>query len=153
MSDATTFAIKPKYPETAPGKPLRSYLGTPLLFGDKLIGVFVVTSDKTAAFTEQDRDILERLARWLAISINNAVAHKKLSEYGRYLQDIIDLSDEGILVSAQNGTVLLQNESARRLVGLEKEELAEKSVKNLYTGGSEEAHRIFFENSKESLAV
>ncbi|MCK7520588.1 MAG: GAF domain-containing protein [Ignavibacteriales bacterium] len=47
-------------------------LCVPLIFDDKVVGVLDIQSDKTNAFTEDDRMIFEAVADNIAIAIHNA---------------------------------------------------------------------------------
>ncbi len=55
------------------GEPARSWLGVPLVIGDRVLGSMSVQSFETAgAYTERDRDLLTAVASQTAIAIQNA---------------------------------------------------------------------------------
>jgi CheY-like chemotaxis protein len=58
----------PLYLQGMPGA--RSCLTTPLLLGDKVIGVLHVESDRLAVFSESDRQFAEIFANYLALSLH-----------------------------------------------------------------------------------
>ncbi|MFH2104377.1 MAG: PAS domain S-box protein [Chloroflexota bacterium] len=60
----------PQYIETSPG--VQSGLYAPLMIGAEVIGVIAVESSEPAAFSQQDENLLNTLARQAAIAIHNA---------------------------------------------------------------------------------
>lgn len=96
----------PLLPDTA------AELAVPLLIGDKLIGVLDVQSDKVNTFTESDADIQMTLGAQIAVASQNirqyentrkiasdmgvvaavSIATSTITETGRLLQDMVDLS-------------------------------------------------------------
>ncbi len=80
----------------------RSSLTVPLRLQDKIIGVFDIESEQTAAFNEDDRQFAEILGRYIAIALNtldlmvterhvarNRLAEDVLSEIAGPLNDIL----------------------------------------------------------------
>ncbi|MBI5606428.1 MAG: GAF domain-containing protein [Deltaproteobacteria bacterium] len=67
------------FPEGHP--PMKSFLGTPIFFGNDLMGI-IYLADKTEAeeFTEQDQEIMEVLAAHAAIAINNAKLYEQIKQ-------------------------------------------------------------------------
>lgn len=58
----------------------RSELCAPMLYNDKVIGIFNVESEQPAFFTESDRNILETFAALIAASMESARLREKLSQ-------------------------------------------------------------------------
>ncbi|NBD35089.1 MAG: GAF domain-containing protein, partial [Chloroflexi bacterium] len=56
--------------ETLPD--VASEITLPLIIGDELVGALDIASDQTAAFTEEDRIVLQSLADQIAVAIRNA---------------------------------------------------------------------------------
>jgi len=70
------------------GEGIRSELAVPIKAGNKVLGVLNVESKKIAAFTEEDRKLLEILSSHAATAMSNLNRQKKLSainSYGRSL--------------------------------------------------------------------
>jgi PAS domain S-box-containing protein len=70
------------------GEGIRSELAVPIKAGNKILGVLNVESKKIAAFTEEDRKLLEILASHAATAMSNLNRQEKLSainSYGRSL--------------------------------------------------------------------
>ena len=82
----------------AEGEGLRCSLVLPLVLngGGKSVGVLTLGSRTESAFTQEDIDFLRQVARQIAIGVNNALEHRKVSESARrvseeksYLEDEI----------------------------------------------------------------
>ncbi|MGB8983448.1 MAG: GAF domain-containing protein [Anaerolineales bacterium] len=70
---ANDAAQDPRYrPSPFPPEDTRSELDIPLLYGDEVVGVLDIQSDKLNAFTEDDRTIFEAVADNIATAIHNA---------------------------------------------------------------------------------
>jgi PAS domain S-box-containing protein len=73
-----------------------SELATPMKIGKKIVGVLNVESKEIAAFSDEDRKLLEILASHVAIAISNLKRREKLSAlnvYGRKLNKAETLRD------------------------------------------------------------
>lgn len=107
VSDITRDApVEPKYLEIGPGRPLRSFLATPLVIADELVGVYELTSDKVGTFSERDREMLESLAPQIAIAVRNVELQERLQhqveDTERQLKEMQDLVDTSVTM-ALNG--------------------------------------------------
>jgi len=81
-------------------KPIRSWLGVPLLIQNKVIGAVSVQSFRPFAFNESNRLLLENLAAHLAVTIENArlyeethqayLREKRLNELTRSVNNTLD---------------------------------------------------------------
>src|SRR5581483_11918820 len=70
---ANDVTKEPRYrPSPLPPKNTRSELCVPLWFGDRVVGVLDIQSDRRNAFTEDDRVTFEAVAGTIAASIRNA---------------------------------------------------------------------------------
>ncbi len=67
--------VRPKL--DLPDRPIRSYLGVPLLVGDALVGTLELISDQVYAYTQQDLTTLQTFASQAAVAIENARLFKK----------------------------------------------------------------------------
>jgi len=65
----------------------RSEMDAPLVVGERVIGVVNVESTRPNAFSAEDLSLLSALAGQLAIILDNAQAHRDLSDRARQLQD------------------------------------------------------------------
>ena len=65
---------------------MTSFLGVPILLGDKLLGQIYLTNKETfAEFTQSDEIVIETLAAYAAIAINNARLYEELLSRDRAL--------------------------------------------------------------------
>lgn len=70
---ANDVSHEPRYrPSPLPPRNTRSELTVPLAFGDRVLGVLDIQSDRINAFTEDDRVMFEAVAGTIAASIRNA---------------------------------------------------------------------------------
>lgn len=71
---ANDVACEPRYrlSEGMPAWSVRSELTTPLIFGQEVLGILDIQSDRSDAFGEDDRSLLEALAGNVAIALRNA---------------------------------------------------------------------------------
>lgn len=64
----------------------RSYINLPLVFWDRTVGILHLASNKTKAYGKRESAILESVAEWLAIAMENArffqQTHRLLEEQG-----------------------------------------------------------------------
>ena len=63
------------------GVPMRSWLGTPLIAHDRLVGAISIQSLTPAAYSEADRRLLESLATPVAVAIENARLYEEIAVY------------------------------------------------------------------------
>jgi HD-GYP domain-containing protein (c-di-GMP phosphodiesterase class II) len=67
--------VRPSFgviPDIGRAEDYKSFLGVPLMVGDRTIGVFEFASDVTDAYSEEERRMLRTLASQAAIAIENA---------------------------------------------------------------------------------
>ncbi|MEM3731709.1 MAG: PAS domain S-box protein [Candidatus Bathyarchaeia archaeon] len=70
------------------GVGIRSELAVPIKVGKRVLGVLNVESQRPAAFTENDKKLLEILASYAAIAITNLKRHERISMLNVYSQKI-----------------------------------------------------------------
>lgn len=70
-----------RYPYWIPSKngyAIRSYVGAPIVFGDKVLGFLSLNSQNPNHFTQKHTEILAALSEQIAVSIDNARTHKEV---------------------------------------------------------------------------
>jgi len=90
---------------------LKSGCFLPLISRDKVVGVLHVCKRPENAFTEEDLEFLEQIARQVAIGVENALeyrtiidSHERLAEQKQYLQDeILAEQNFGEIVGTSSG--------------------------------------------------
>jgi len=111
QDDPRSSGFPPKHP------PMESFLGVPILLGDKLLGqIYLTNKIGTSEFTADDERIIETLAAYAAIAINNA----------RLYEEVL-LRDEAL--SQRNEDQALINDFATALTGsLDVDEIMELTI-------------------------
>jgi phosphoserine phosphatase RsbU/P len=71
LEERKAFDRQPE-PFGATQKPSRSWLGVPLLVGQYAVGVISIQSYHVGLYTEEDRDLLQRLGNIVAVALENA---------------------------------------------------------------------------------
>lgn len=105
---------EPRYrPSPLPPKNTRSELCVPLLFGERVLGVLDIQSDKLNAFSQDDRVMFEAVAGTIAASIRNADLYR--SEQWRRqvadsLREVAGLLSENVGVDEALEAVLTELE-------------------------------------------
>ncbi len=125
-------AYSPLYISANPA--VRSELAVPLIVKNRVIGVIDLESEQPAAFTEDQRRLLELVASRMAVAIENARLYTRLSRQAQTLTVLSEISREftaildldtllqriGVLlkrvVDYQMFTVLLWSESRQQFV-------------------------------------
>ncbi len=117
------------------GKPAKSWLGVPMLAGDKVLGVITVQSyDREGAYDQAHQEILSTIATQAAIAIENARLFQELNRHLQQIQNLFKVSQRitGVLAlqellqsiiqaaiqsipAAEKGSLHLLDESAEML--------------------------------------
>jgi len=122
-------------PDLLPGeKPFGSYLGVPLLLGERLIGTLVLVADEAGAFDAEDQQVLQALGHHAATAIHNARLYEQATRRHRELsalyavaetinqpldlQEILERALEKVIevTGAQGGAIRLLDDSTAELV-------------------------------------
>jgi K+-sensing histidine kinase KdpD len=87
-------------PETC-GEPVASYIGVPMMVGDKLLGVISASHpDQEYVYDESDLKLLQAVADYAAIALDNKVVNtqlKSLVKIGREVSAQLNVNEEEIL--------------------------------------------------------
>ncbi|NBD34994.1 MAG: PAS domain S-box protein [Chloroflexi bacterium] len=117
----------------------RSILSVPLRLEDRVIGVLQTLDTTVNRFTEEDLKVIEPLAAWASIAIENAQVHGELErrvrertvelreQYAR-LQAILRSTTDGIVVTDAAGNIIQANPVVRSWLS---QTLAPKEVEQL----------------------
>ncbi|MDD5259319.1 MAG: ATP-binding protein [bacterium] len=102
----------------------RSMMCVPLIYKDKISGVMEVINKKdNGDFTAEDQHILEALAAQAAVAIENARLFQEVREKKEEIEAVFKGMSDGAVVTDANYQVIMLNESAVRLLGMEKSQL------------------------------
>ncbi len=134
----------------------KALLGVPLKIGEKIIGCIVVRSSKEeSSYTKKDLSILEFISSQVAISIAHKQAERALIESEQLSSAVIKDSPLGISVRDKYGTLILNNETWKKIWGFTDEQVESYKIKRTklqmnnkdgYLGKHQENIRNVYEN-------
>ncbi len=125
----------------------RSALTVPLLVGEEILGVLMFYHTEVAHFSEDQLDLIQAVAKQIAIAINNAQLYNLIRDQAERLGDmlrtqhvetsrsqaILEAVADGVLVTDARRQITLFNASAERILGLSREQVLGSSLEN-FTG-------------------
>lgn len=123
----------------------RSVLAVPLITSDEVIGVMMLFHSETNKFTQAQLDLVEAAASQVANALYNANLYDLISDQagrlGRMMRDaqielaktqsILESIADGVLVAEANGNIILVNLPTCSILGMNREQLINKSVYEL----------------------
>jgi putative nucleotidyltransferase with HDIG domain len=111
--------------------PVKSWLGIPLISGDRLLGALSVQSSKPHAFSNEDQRFLESIAGQVSIALDNAHLYEELED--AFLQTVIALANAVDVRDAythdHSQRIAVFAQETGKLLGLD-----EKALENLRWG-------------------
>lgn len=130
--DPRSVGFPPHHP------PMRSFLGVPIVLGDRLLGQLYLTEKQGhTEFTEQDERVIETLAAYAAIAITNANLYEELVE-------------RDLALTQSNEDLALLNDIAQALTGsLEVETILDQTLARVMAYLNVEAGEIFLREEGE----
>lgn len=108
-------------------------LAAPLAGKDKIYGVLAVTAlCGDASFFSQQKKLLTALARQAGLSLENAYLFENLQKENQTIEAILTNVTDAVLTFNENLQCVLASGEALRLLHLEKEEAAQKTMKEIF---------------------
>lgn len=129
------------FPENHPD--MESFLGVPIISGDRLLGqIYLTDKKKGAEFTEEDEEVIETLAAYAAVAIENA----------RLYETVLKRDEK---LAQRNQDLSLLNDLAKTLAGLmEVDEILDKTLSRVISYLGVEAGEIFLrEDGRRELQL
>jgi signal transduction histidine kinase len=129
------------FPENHPD--MESFLGVPIISGDRLLGqIYLTDKKKGAEFTEEDERVIETLAAYAAVAIENA----------RLYETVLKRDEK---LAQRNQDLSLLNDLAKTLAGLmEVDEILDKTLSRVISYLGVEAGEIFLrEDGRRELQL
>ncbi len=106
------------------GKPAKSWLGVPMIVGDRVIGVIGIQSyTEEGIYDEGHLELLSTVANQAAIAIENARLFGETEHLRSFNKSIVEGMDEAILIENAEGIITFVNPAAEKLTGYTREEL------------------------------
>ncbi len=124
---------KEQYEGQAPlGTPSLSYLGVPILAGDRSIGVISVQSvEEEGRFGEADSRLLATIAANVGVAIQNARLFTEIDRQKQYFEMLVEVSPAAVVVMDADERVTGWNPAAARLFGYAAEEAVGQTIDEL----------------------
>ncbi len=137
------------------GTPSRSFLGVPILVGEKSIGVISVQSiEEEGRFGEGDVRLLATIAANVGVAIQNARLFAEVERQRQYLESLVAISPAAVVVMDADERVTDWNPAASELFGHSAEEALGRPVDELVFGDADrgEGREITQEAMREGRA-
>ncbi len=106
----------------------QSWLGVPMLVGERLIGVVCVQSYSPHAYGEEDELLLCTIADQVAVAVEQARLYQSLRDAEEKYRTLFAQANDAILVLTLDGTVLDANDRAFHLLGYDRDALLGMSL-------------------------
>ncbi len=136
------------------GTPSLSYLGVPILLGDKAIGVISVQNiDEEGRFGEDDSRLLATIAANVGVAIQNARLYTEVERQRQYLESLVTITPAAVVVMDALERVTDWNPAAADLFGYSSEEAVGRPVDELVFGSSAFDSDEGREITREALAT
>jgi PAS domain S-box-containing protein len=114
------------------GTPSLSYLGVPILVGNRAIGVISVQSiDEEGRFDEADSRLLATIAANVGVAIQNARLFSEIDRQKQYFEMLVDVSPAAIVVMDAVERVTGWNPAAATLFGYTEDEAIGRTIDEL----------------------
>lgn len=129
--------LLPKGSVFGKGRRPRSWLGIPLIVGERLIGILNVQSFRPNAYSEEEEKLLATIGDQIAVAFENARLYEgirqelierqrsegEVRKLNQYLESIIDDADVWLEVFDMEGKILLWNKAAEEISGYSRGEV------------------------------
>ncbi|HEY2742121.1 MAG TPA: GAF domain-containing protein, partial [Gaiellaceae bacterium] len=114
------------------GTPSLSYLGVPILLGNKAIGVISVQSiDEEGRFGEADSRLLATIAANVGVAIQNARLFTEIDRQKQYFEMLVEVSPAAVVVMDAEERVTGWNPAAAALFGYTADEAIGRGIDEL----------------------
>lgn len=123
---------EPRYSEIHPN--ISSMLSVPLISENNVLGVITVTSEKKAAFSLDDLELLMTLAGHAAALINNVRLYDQMKEERNVVADILESSPSGIVAVDQHKKITTFNRRAEEILQMKRKSVLGKKYGDVFRG-------------------
>lgn len=116
----------------------KSWLGSPLIIKERVIGAMVVQDYHSAtAYQRQDLDLLNAVSQHVALAIERKEAEEKIKNQGKILGKILESSPVGIALVENRVFKWVNGEMVRMFGYGAKEELQNQSARMVYQSAAD----------------
>ena len=137
------------------GTPSRSYLGVPILAGEKAIGVISVQNiEEEGRFGDADARLLSTIAANVGVAIEGARLFAETGRQKQHFESLVEISPVAVIVMDADERVTGWNPAATELFGYSPEEAIGREIDELvfHTGRREEGREITREAIEQGRA-
>jgi len=114
------------------GAQTRSLMAVPLMIGDELLGVIIISDAEPNKFDEENLRLLIASAQQVSQAIRNAQLYKDVNESATRNQAILESIADGVIVNDPEHQVIVFNAAAERILGIRQEIALASDVHNLF---------------------
>ncbi len=97
---------------------IHSWLGVPMLYGDRLIGIITLDKQERAFYTEEHARIAQAFAAQAAIAIENARLYQHIQTQAQRVQRILDTMPDGVYLLDKEKRILMANTAGRSFLDI-----------------------------------
>nr|MBC8446477.1 PAS domain S-box protein [Chloroflexota bacterium] len=112
---------------------IRSWLGVPLLVGERLVGMIALDKREPGFYTQQHARLAEAFAAQAAIAIENARLFEEIEERRLYLEGVLGAAPDAIVTLDAQHRIVEWNPGAEKLFGYSQEEVVGQDIDDLIT--------------------
>ncbi len=111
------LSLKLQMVSTATGLPLRQVVALPLQVNQDLLGLITIVRSGSAAFSANDRQVLQDFADQAAIAVRNARLYQAVNDERRRLDTIIQNSADGVMILTPERKIEVINRTLAAMTG------------------------------------
>jgi PAS domain S-box-containing protein len=137
------------------GTPARSFLGVPILVGERAIGAISVQNiEEEGRFGEADSRLLATIAANVGVAIQNARLFTEVERQRGYLESLVSITPAAVVVLDADERVTDWNPAAAELFGYSAKEAVGRPIDDLVFGetGREEGREVTAEAMRDGRA-
>lgn len=115
---------------TLPDDPesIGSAIGVPLSRANRVVGVLILNRQEPNYFQPEHLALLETIGRQLTAAIENAYLFAEIDEQRKKLATLIAQSSDAIITTDETGQIVLINQAAENVFGLQADQLIDQTV-------------------------
>ena len=113
------------------GDPVRGWVGTPLLIGEKPLGILTADSFEVGTYHDEDARIIQTFANQAAIAIHNAQLYQEIRREKQFFETLMFNSPVATILIDLDDRVTSWNPAAERLFGYTQNEAKGQRIDDL----------------------
>ncbi len=113
---------------------IRSWLGAPMLIGERLVGIIALDRREAGFYTQRHARLAEAFAAQAAVAFENARLFEDIGQRQMYLEGVLNAAPDAIVTLDARHRIVEWNPGAERLFGYSWEEAIGQDIDDLITG-------------------